>query len=146
LGIIKGRNMFKKVFIIISLIILLATGVVLATTWHSNDSQTVAWDAVTTNVDGTPIPASEISYVVYLCDALFDPDHLAPIEQGTTTETQYLLTFTAEGRYFFGVKSVRTVDGDIVGESEIVWSSAPEYDFGLEYYWGPANPTGLRRP
>jgi hypothetical protein len=138
--------MFKKLAITISLGFLLTAGVVLATTWHPNNSQTVAWDAVTMNVDGTPIPVVEISYVIYLCDALWDPDHLDPIEQGTTTDTQYLLTFTVEGRYFFGVKSVRTVAGDVVGESEIVWSSVPEYDFGLEYYWGPANPTGLRRP
>jgi hypothetical protein len=137
--------MFKKLFITISLGILLTAGAALAVTWHPNSSQTVAWDAVTTNVDGTSIPPEEMSYVVYISDALFDPDHLDPIEQGTTTDTQYLLVFTEEGRYFFGVKAVRITDGDVVGESEIVWSSAPEYDFGLEYYWGPADPTGLRR-
>ena len=106
----------------------------------------MAWDAVTTNVDGGAIPAGEISYTVYLYNAVTDPNHTNPAELGTTAEPQYLITLGTEGKYFFGVKAVRTVAGEIVGESAIIWSSAPEYDFGLQYFAAPANPGGLKLP
>jgi len=69
-----------------------------------------------------------------------------PAELGTTAETQYLITLGTEGKYFFGVKAVRTVEGEIVGESVIVWSSDADYDFGLQYFAAPASPGGLKLP
>ena len=69
-----------------------------------------------------------------------------PAELGTTAETQYLITLGTEGKYFFGIKAVRTVEGEIVGESVIVWSSDADYDFGLQYFAAPASPGGLKLP
>ena len=138
----------KKLFKILPvvLLIILIPLFVCAQTWHTANQQTVAWDAVTTNIEGGAIPAGEISYTVYLYNAVTDPDHLNAVELANTIETQYLITLGTEGKYFFGVKSVRTVAGEIVGESIIIWSSDPEYDFGLQYFAAPANPGVLKLP
>ena len=136
----------KKLFLILLVSIIAFTGVALAQTWYTANQKTVARDAVTTKANGSPVPAGEISYTVYLYNAVTDPTHANPVEIGTTSQTQYLVTLGTEGKYFFGVKSVRTVDGEIVGESAIVWSSDPAYDFGLQYFAAPADPGGLKLP
>lgn len=133
----------KKILTYLAIIFLVFVGIVFAQTWHTADQKTVGWDAVTNNVDGGAIPADQISYTVYLYNAVTDPNHLNAVELGNTVETEYLITLGIEGRYFFGVKSVRTVDGEWVGESEIVWSSLPEYDFGIQFFLTPMAPGGL---
>lgn len=145
---LKGEKKMKKLFSVLPIILLIVLFpfFLSAQTWHTANQQTVAWDAVTTTVDGDPIPVGEISYTVYLYNAVTDPDHLNAVELANIIETQYLITLGTEGKYFFGVKAVRTVAGEIVGESAIIWSSDPAYDFGLQYFAAPSNPGGLVIP
>lgn len=121
-------------------------GALVAQTWHTANQTTIAWDAVTSNVNGGPVAPGEISYVVYVYNAIEDPTHANPIELGPTVDTTYLVTLTTEGRYFFGIKTVRTVDGDVVGESTITWSSDAAYDVGIQYFLAPAAAGGLTVP
>jgi hypothetical protein len=52
-----------------------------------------------------------------------------------------------EGRYFLGVKAVRTVDGSVVSESAISWSddaaATNSNPFGVQFYKVPNPPGGL---
>ncbi|MGD9212813.1 MAG: hypothetical protein PVI90_18660 [Desulfobacteraceae bacterium] len=141
-----------KITLIIGIVanVVLWSLVVFGQIWVATNQKIVGWDAVTTNIEGDPIPAdNSIEYVAYLANAITDPDKTNPAEIATINETQYIVTLTSEGKYFFGVKAVRKdANGEIVGESEIAWSDDARYaaagqTFGLQHFLPPAAPTGL---
>lgn len=154
----KDRNGSMKIFKIKSLVMLIMISAFLmmgadaqALNWHTANQTTVAWDAVTLNSDGDPIPTTDaVSYVGYLVNAATDPEKTNPVEVYSGTETQTTLTLTEEGSYYFGVKAVRNLaDGTVAGESVIAWADDPAFtgagnEFGIRFYLGPAPPTGLR--
>jgi hypothetical protein len=122
------------------LFLILSTGSVNAQQWVTANQITVSWDPVTV-VSGT------VSYKTYS----------RPVAGGvetylrTVTTTSDTITFTIEGRYYFGVRSVRNVDGIELESSTISWSSDPAVcqggaTFGAQYYTPPANVGGLRTP
>jgi hypothetical protein len=118
-----------------------------AATWHTATEQTVAWDAVTTTEDGTVIPSAEITYEVFIRKQ----GSTEEISLGRTGETSHTLSLPSEGRWFFGVRAIRTVvvDPELgtteeVSESRIVWSSEPAYDLGIQFWNKPSETTGLR--
>ena len=133
----------KKFLLAVIMVLFIMAIPAFGQTWHTADQKTVGWDAVTTNTNGGIIPTDQISYTVYLYNAVTDPNHLNAVTLGSTVETQYLITLGVEGRYFWGVKSVRTIEGDVVGESVIIWTSLPQYDFGIQFYFAPMEPGGL---
>lgn len=115
-----------------------------AQTWHTTNQATVAWDAVT-------VPSGTVEYVLYLNNAITDPDKTNPAEIARVSATEYTFTLNTEGRYFIGAKSVRVVDGVDVSESEIVYTDNPEVcldgnDFGVQYFELPAAPSGFHLP
>ena len=136
----------KKILALLIIVFATAANAQTPQTWHTANQSTVAWDAVETNENGDPVLPAEISYVVYLCNAVTDINCTNPAEVASTTETQQLITINTEGKYFVGVKAVRAVDGEIVGESVIAWSNDLAYNWGLQYYAAPAVPSGLRLP
>jgi len=102
--------------------------------------------------DGTPIPAgSTIQYLVYSKapgGTVFNPQGTTPI-----TETQKVVTFAAEGKYFIGVKAQRLAGTPavVVSESEIAWSDVAAYvpasgTWGVQFYQKPGDPKNLRKP
>ena len=111
-----------------------------ATTWKVANQVTVAWDAVTTLTDGTPIPAgSTIQYQVYIRT---DPTGNPLASGNPITATQALVTFAAEGFYDIGIKAQRVVSGQVISESTVAWSNDPLVaqggnDFGVQYYLSP---------
>jgi hypothetical protein len=141
----------KKQLSIAIVILLLIVGVAFAQTWHTANQATVEWDAVTTVGGGQPLPAGDtIEYVVYLANAITDPDKNNPSEVATITGTSHLITLNVEGSYFVGVKAVRKIsDGTNVGESEVAWSDDPQYvqngeTFGLRYFLPPDATKNMR--
>ncbi len=145
----RNEAIMQKLEIMIlalSILILLLVNNVMAQTWHTANQQTVAWDAVTTSIEGNIIPPEQISYAVYLCNATTDPDLKNPVRIETTNQLSSLVTLGVEGRYFIGVQAIRTVKNEVVGESSIVWSRDDPYNFGLQYFAAPRDPTGLNLP
>ena len=141
----------KKLIIGLAILALLVGGIAFAQTWHTTNQATVEWDAVTTVGGGTPLPAGDtIEYVVYLANAITDPNKTNPSEVGRLTGTSQLITLNVEGQYFVGVKAIRKIpDGTEVGESEVAWSDDPQYcqngeTFGLRYFLPPAAPKNMR--
>ena len=81
-------------------------------TYVTANQTTVAWNAVTKSADGTvTFGAGEITYSVYLANAITDPAKANPAKVRTIPETQTTLTLNTEGKYFVGVSAVRTVSG-----------------------------------
>ncbi len=143
--------MKKRLTVILAIFLVLFAGIALAQTWHTANQATVAWDAVTTIDNGDPLPPTDtIEYVVYLANAVTDPNKTNPVEVARTTNTQQLITLNVEGQYFVGCKAIRKIaDGTEVGESVVAWSDDPQYvqngeTFGLRYFMPPSAPNQLR--
>lgn len=132
---------FKKAIGVALLSVFLVVGS-MAATWHTANQKTVAWDAVTTSVEGTEVPTDQITYEVFV----YEEGTTLEISLGVVSTTTYALTLPHEGKWYWGVKAIRTVDSTVVGESRIVWSSEPAYDHGIQYWAAPEEPTGLLAP
>jgi hypothetical protein len=112
--------------------------------WTTANQVTVSWDPVTTNIDGQPITGT-VTYKTYSRPELGTFESLI----GTVSETRSIITFTAEGRYFLGVKSVRNVDGVEIESSRIAWSNNAAdcqngVTFGIQFFKAPANVTNIK--
>ncbi len=120
-----------------------------AQTWYPANQKTVAWDAVTKLDDGTALPAdSTVQYRIYVV-AASNTTKSNPTEVTVVTQPTVLITFTAEGKYFVGVKAERMVAGAKVSESTITWSDSASgtqggTTFGVTFYKGLTAPGGLR--
>jgi len=139
----------KKILFVTLIIFFSAAGFVFAQNWHTANSVQIAWNEVTTNESGDQIDPAEVSYVVYMSNATTDPEKANPVEVDQSTNTVSTITLNTEGKYFVGVKAIRTVGGEVVAESAIAWSDNPLYvgaanEFGVQYFLPPAAPTGLR--
>jgi hypothetical protein len=117
----------------------------MAQEWHTANQVTVAWDASDGSTVTPPIPQNEISYRLYLANAITDPNktNKAKIADGVV-ELQRTVTIGTPGKYFVGVSAIRTVSGKIVGESEVMWSDAANPPFGIQMYIAPAQPGAIR--
>ncbi len=117
-----------------------------AFTWVAANQADVAWDAVTTLMDGEPVPATDtIKYKVYLKD---ESDTISEIQE--TDQVQLTITFPIDGKFLVGVKAVRYRGTEWLGASAISWSdaggvTAPD-PFGITSYRKPAKPQGMRMP
>ena len=115
--------------------------------WTVTNQATVEWDAVITLENNEPIPeGSVISYEVYLVKS--DQDKSLAVSMGVVYDTNMLLTITEEGKYFWGVKPIREVDGEVL-ENEISWSDDPLVtqigeQIGLKHYFLSSKTKGLR--
>jgi hypothetical protein len=103
----------------------------------------IAWDAVTTLVDGTQIPAGDtVDYQVFIA---LNKD--VPIDKGRTNgEVQHAISFDQEGTYFVGVRAIR-IHNNEESISEIAWSDDPEHaetPFVIMYLLPPNDPGGIR--
>lgn len=117
--------------------------------WVTDNPLTIAWDAITTKDDGTPLgPTDTVVYGVYIRDVKTAVETKITDVPGTT----YTHTFTTEGRYHMGVTAIRGIDnGDgtiTVTESAINWSDVDGVmtpnPFGSRYFISPSIPPNLR--
>ena len=110
--------------------------------WHTADSVSLGWDAV------PGIANDVIRYRVYIKQEPGGTEQEMTSGEGII-ETQSLITFTQEGRWFMGVQSARWVENGLVGTSSISWSSDPAVcanneAFGAIYFLPPAAVGGLK--
>ena len=114
----------------------------------TTNQKMVYWDAVTMSADGkTPIPADQVSYNVWIANAITDPSHANPQNIVSSLKTpEYLISLNTEGRYDVGVSAVRTVGGVIVDNSPITWSNLKGTPtvWGLQFFAPIASPGTIR--
>jgi len=115
----------KKLLLLGALLLALSSTPAQGQQWVTANQATIAWDAVTDSIDGTPLPAGEkIRFIVYLSNADTDPNKTNPAEIATTEAKQHVVTLNVEGRFFVGVRSerFRIDNGAILSSSVIAWS------------------------
>ena len=147
--------MKKNTFFVVSCLLIVFSLVSICTLahsfeWHTANQSTIVWNAVTTLENNATIPESNIiEYKLWLANALTDPDKENPLEVGVTSETLYVVTLHAEGKFFVGLQTIRkSQGGDLIGESGIGWTddpkiTAPGPTFGLQYFILPAMVSGV---
>ncbi len=114
--------------------------------WNTANQVTLAWDPPTTLQDGSPIPAdSTLKYRVYL------KTNKGMQAVALTDQLQTTITFSEEGDYLLGVEVIRMVNGEIVGQSDLIWSDDPKYTlngktFGVRYFSPPGPVMNLKIP
>ena len=137
----------KKTLIIALSILFFATAA-FAAVYITANQKLVSWDAVKYATDGTtPIPVDQVSYRIYVANALTDPNHANPAKiANNITGTSYLVTLNIEGRYDVGVSAVRTVNGLEINESPITWSniSGVPDPWGIQYFMQIGAPGGFK--
>jgi len=139
----------KKLAIIFLIVLGLALNAT-ALEWRSTNQATISWDAVTTNINGDPIPPEHtIKYRIYLFKGISSEGPFVAIKVGETDRLQYVVTLEEEGKFLVGVMAVRYDENQLeIGVSEINWSDvngeATPNPFGLIHYLPPAIPVNLR--
>lgn len=105
---------------------------------------TVEWDEV------LPIdPADIIAYEVFRAPYPFvgDRQDIIPLENlGVSMPTQKIITFSIEGEYIIGVRTVRDIKGQgIFKYSDLIWSDIDGVPpFVTRYYITPDSPASIR--
>ena len=135
----------EKVFFICLIILLCVTTLSFAeVTWVAEKDATIEWTAAEKLA-----PTDILEYVVFLANAITDPNKVAPIKTATTSGTEHTFILVTEGKYYAGVQTVlRLEDGSHAGESGIVWSDNPVdvrdgITFGISHYMPRPKPKGL---
>ena len=120
-------------------------------TWHELNTVTVAWDAVTTLNNETPIPEGDIvKYKVYVAEP-GQKENL--FHMGETEAVEYEFGLPKEGKFFAGVRALRyrliNEELRLLSESRIAWSDTDEdtnnNPFGIVFYFKPTAPLNVRK-
>ncbi len=138
------KNLVSILMLVIALLFL--TPAYAVDQWNTANQVTLAWDPPTTLQDGSPIPAdSTLKYRVYLKTSK------GMQAVALTDQPQSSITFSEEGDYLLGVEVIRMVNGEIVGQSDLIWSDDPKYTlngktFGVRYFSPPGPVMNLKIP
>jgi hypothetical protein len=128
---------------IFTIFLFAAPSSLLAVSWKTANQVTFAWDASET----ADIPQEQISYTVLMVSETDTTKASPTTVVENLTALQHTITMNVEGRYFLGVKAVRTVDGAVVSESTVAWSdddaATGSKPFGVQFYKTPDPPGGL---
>lgn len=119
--------------------------------WHKVNEATIAWDEVTTLVDGSAVPQDDIIKYRVFIEEFESPGE--KIFLGEVEALTFLVAIPKEGRWLCGVSAVRyrASDGEIelLGESIINWSNNPELNpagtWGLVFFFNPNSPENIRK-
>ena len=138
----------KKIYLIFMILLLVGLMFSLAYGQDFVDANqiTIEWDPV------APIdPADVIAYQVFLSPYPFVGDRQdvnTPWEEiEVTLAVQSTLTFTTEGEYVAGVRTIRSVEGGpTIKYSDMIWSDIDGVPnpFVLRYYESPDSPVNIR--
>ncbi len=143
----------KKLFVLMIMTIFFFTAsIAVADEWHSANQVTVRWDAVTTLLNGDPVPEGDlVTYNLYIRSVQTGAE--AEVITGVSV-LEHTITFAEEGDYHIGIRAVRTIPAAgelparVAGQSDIGWSSDPLIardgnTFGVSYYFQLSNVGGL---
>lgn len=120
-------------------------GMVSAVEWHTANSTQIGWDAVTKSADGSvTFDPAQITYQVYMANAATDPNKANATKIGSPiSETTTTITLNIEGRFIPGVSAIRTINGSVIGESDIAWADEQPTPWGIQFFVIPPPPTGI---
>ena len=130
----------------------LTPSLVKAIEWEIANEKTVSWDAVTTMVDGSPVPDGDtILYRLFLVSDNSTDRIADKTTAGETDLLTYTLVLENEGRWIVGIRAIRTPQASPEDKqfSEIVWSDDENTEnvpnpFGLIYFAIPEKIGGFK--
>jgi hypothetical protein len=133
----------KKVLVVILLsLFAFATPASAVDTWYKTLSGTVAWDALTTYEDGSPLDAGDVvTYNVYMKNVTSG----VQTKIGSTSATSMAIVIPTRGKYRLGVQTeLSASEQSAIGWSDdpVVCSSAGTFGFRLMF---PAGAKGLKK-
>jgi len=138
----------KKLILMVLAMVFVAS-ISFSQVWYPANQKTIAWDAVTTLDDGSPIPTGEtIRYQIYIVKEGQSKD--TAINLGNATNTQFLVTLPNEGKWFVGIETERLDSaGVLINKSSVSWSDNTTYcqngeTFGISFFRLPSQPQNLR--
>jgi len=143
-----GEILKKLLVLFFAFLFIGFAGTANAIDWTVANQATVAWDAVTQNVDGETFPADDvILYRLYIKKAGTAGDGTFA---GETDALEFTLTFPTEGKWLAGVKTIRKPkdNPDDIIESEMLWSDSDDIvtvpiPFGIVFYKPPKSAGGF---
>jgi len=114
-------------------------------TFHNANEVTVAWDAVTTDVDGDPVTGT-VQYRIYLANADTDPDKTNPIiVLDNITDVSAIITLSVKGRFFIGVQAVLDDLESVINWGDEIENQETVELFGLRFAVPPHAPKNIKR-
>ena len=145
----------KKLFVLVlaSIAFLYFSGIVLSQDkWYQVNQFTARWDAVTTDIDGDPLPPeTTLKYRFWMANAVTDPNLTNPVQVAESTDPNATITVGTKGQFYVGVSAVIVyIDGSELPSPGINWAHLPE-DQGTTQLWAirhhapPPNPNNLIR-
>lgn len=130
------------IILIVTALMLFIVGRAMAVDYQIANQMTVTWDVV------APVNVGEqIEYAIYIAPST---DKLALTKLWQGPELEYLVTFTTEGLFLFGLQTVRLVDiagtMTVVSQAPIGWSDDPliaPTPFGAQHFLPPPAGSGF---
>lgn len=96
-----------------------------AVDWKTANQVTLAWNPATSMGGGAAIPEGDVvSYEVFTVPEIGDKA-LDRTPEGETLSTEMVISFIEEGRFYLGVRAVRSKNGQRLSQSEIIWTDDP---------------------
>lgn len=131
----------KKLLLTLFLILCFAIPFAFALTFHNANQVTLAWNAVTTDVDGDPCP--DVTYTLLLANADTDPEKANPtIVAENITDLTATITLQ-KGRYFVGIQAVKDDLKSVINWADEVEGQEGVEIFGLRFAVPPSGPKDL---
>jgi hypothetical protein len=137
----------KKLFLILAILVFAVPA--MAQTWHTANQVTVAWDAVAPPKDaqGADLPGA-IKYQAYI---KFQDAAATPVPVGgVIDETQQVISFSNEGRYFVCAQTLRFPPDETEPQKSAIACSdnaavcSGGVPFGVKFFIAPGSPGGLK--
>ena len=117
---------------------------VFALTFYNSNQVTLAWDVVTTDVDGDTITG--VTYRLYLVNADTDPEKTNPtIVADNINELTETITLGTKGRFYVGVSAVLGDLGSAINWGDETENQGTNELFGLRFAVPPHGPKNLVR-
>ena len=130
----------KRILFALMLVMFLATPALAVDTWYKTLSGTVAWDAVTTYEDGSPLDAGDIvvTYNVYMKNVTTG----VQTKIASTPSLSMAIVIPTRGKYRLGVQAeLSTTEQSPIGWSDdpVICSTAGTFGFRLMFPAGTKN-------
>ena len=118
------KKSFVSCLIVLFVAISLMVGTVWAQRWYNVNTFSCSWNAVTTDVDGDPLPIGvTLTYRVHLANAVTDPNKTSPVVIADVSEVNTTITLNTKGQFYIGVEAVLTfLDDNTELVSGINWA------------------------
>jgi len=129
--------------LIITICILAMASIGHTQTFYNDNTPTLAWDAVTTDIDGDPITG--VTYKLYLANADTDPNKVNPVVVAEIAGLTTTINLNTKGRFFVGVQACLGDQSSVINWGDEIEDQEGVELFALRWAVSPKTPKKLVR-